>query len=92
MTLEKVFEQAKDVHVGTYVVYYKDAEASNPKAYADAAFKTTIDTETLKDAFLKGCVVMSGEKVFAPIAFDGGLVISTDKTQFKPVTLLAVDE
>lgn len=91
MTLKKVFEQAKDVHVGAYIIYHKVAETSNQKAYADSEFKTTIDSDTLKDVFIKGCIVMSGQKIYTPIGYDGGVVISTDKTQFKPITLAPVD-
>lgn len=52
--MDRIFQDAKDKNVAKVVVY-----VSSAKAYSDADHKTQMKTSELKDAFMKGCVLVS---------------------------------
>ena len=65
--LTKLYEQGKDLHVANYLAYGKTADH---KLYADAACKETVTAAEIKDAFLKGrLVILEGANYLVPIAF-----------------------
>lgn len=53
--MAKIFQQAKDKNVAAVLIYEKTSET---KAYKDAAYTVQYTTSELKDAFLKGAVVV----------------------------------
>lgn len=53
--MEKIFQQAKDKNVAAILIYEKTSET---KAYKDAACTQQFYTSELKDAFLKGAVIV----------------------------------
>ena len=53
--MERIFEQAKDLHVVAIKVYAKSGDAY---AYADAKYQVKFTADELHDAFLKGLVVV----------------------------------
>lgn len=65
--LDRVYEQSKDLHVATYIIYDDDDD----KAYADAACETQMTTSELFDAFIKGAVIKlkSGDYAY-PIGYE----------------------
>ena len=66
--MDKIYQDAKDVHVvGTYV-YGKTT--NDTYAYVDSGCTTKYKTSELKEAFLKGAVVVVGEKYYKPISFE----------------------
>ena len=77
--MNKIFEQAKDLHVVGVYVYSKDG-----KAYADAECTVECKTNELKEAFIKGEVILVHESgylkaiAFAEnvIMFNGGEAIT----------------
>lgn len=62
--MEKIYEQAKDLHVRKVVIY-----GNASKAYADAEHTVQLKTSELKDAFLMGCVVDAGSGLVVPTAY-----------------------
>ena len=64
---DKIFEQAKDLHVKNYLVYGKAADG---KLYYEAAYTTQVALADAKDAFDKGILaVVVGDAVYAPVFF-----------------------
>ena len=83
--MEKIYEQAKDLHVvGIYVYANEDGTA-----YADAECTVAITVPELKDAFIKGAVILvSGDKMVKATEFN------VDTIKFGEVSLkgVAVEE
>lgn len=52
--MEKIYQDAKDKNVAKVIVY-----VSSTKAYSDAEHTVQMKTSELKDAFMKGCVLVS---------------------------------
>lgn len=52
--MERIYQDAKDKNVAKVIVYVNSA-----KAYSDEDHKTQMKTSELKDAFMKGCVLVS---------------------------------
>lgn len=63
--MEKIYDNAKDVHVAARKVY---AKASDAYAYSDSECKTKISAEDLEDAFIKGMIVIDGGAEYKPIS------------------------
>lgn len=53
--MERLYNDAKDEHVATYVVYGKAADS---KIYYDAEYTTQVNKVDAEDAFLKGRLVV----------------------------------
>lgn len=51
----KIYEDANEQHVRNVIIYKK---VSQTKAYVDAEFETQYTTSALKNAFLKGAVIL----------------------------------
>lgn len=70
--MNKIFEQAKDLHVvGVYVYANEDG-----KAYADADCTVECKVNELKEAFIKGAVILaSGEKMVKATEFNGNTIV-----------------
>lgn len=63
--MEKIYKNYNDVPVAAYVIYAKSA-----KACADAAGNKQLKTSELKEMFLKGAVIDTGNGNFAkPVSF-----------------------
>lgn len=63
--MKKIFENSADLHVVARVIY---AKTGDTKAYADEAYTKTIDAATLYDLFVKGCLIVSGNYTYKPVA------------------------
>jgi hypothetical protein len=74
--LNKLYEQGKDLHVATYMVYGKTADH---KLYADKALKETVTAAEIEDSFKKGrLVIVEGANFLVPVAFGtAGIVTVT---------------
>lgn len=64
--MDRIYEDAKDVHVRAICVYGK---ASDTAAYVDSACTEKFKTSDLKEAFLKGTVIVIGGEYYKPISF-----------------------
>lgn len=53
--MTKIYEDANEQHVRAILIYKKTSET---KAYVDAAFTTQYITSDLKNAFIKGAVIV----------------------------------
>ena len=62
----KLYEQSDDLHVRAVYVY---AKANDVYAYSDAATTAKIDCTTLRDIFLKGCVIVAAGVEYLPVSF-----------------------
>lgn len=76
--MNKIFEQAKDLHVRNYVVYGKTGDK---KLYYDAAYKTQVTQADLEDAFTKGALlVVDGANKLVPVALAANTVKTVGDT------------
>lgn len=65
--MEKVFEQAKDLHVKAVVAYGKAADS---KLYANSDYDAYLDADAVADAFTKGLLVIKvSTDTFVPVAY-----------------------
>lgn len=64
--MDRVFEQAKDLHVRAVYIYKKVSETN---AYVDAACTIQFKTSELKDAFLKGAVINASGVLSKPVGY-----------------------
>ena len=70
--MEKVFEQAKDLHVRNVIVYGNNADN---KLYREAEYKTEITTVELEDMFKKGALLINdGTNLLVGVVFAGNQV------------------
>ena len=70
--MKKIFQDAKDKYVTAVIVF---AKAADHKLYDDAEFTTQSKEAVVKDAFLKGVlVVASGTAFVRPGKVDGNEV------------------
>lgn len=96
--MERIYDQAKDVHVrGTYVY----GKASDTAAYVDSACTVKYKTSELKEVFIKGAVINIAGTLYTPLSFsvtsDVGSVTyakpnSTTATSADLGTLSAVED
>lgn len=63
--MDKIWNRAEDKNSANIIVYGK---ASDTKAYSDKACTMQCTTSELKNAFIKGCVVVIGDDMYYPIA------------------------
>lgn len=71
--MDRVYQDAKDKNVAKVIVY-----VSSAKAYSDAAHKTQMKTSELKDAFMKGCVLVSTDGTWvAPTSYTEASKVGT---------------
>lgn len=70
--MERIYDQAKDVHVATYVLYAKTADK---KLYLESSYITQVTKAELEDAFKKGrLLVFDGTNYLVAISMAGGKV------------------
>lgn len=63
--MDKIYQDAIDVHVTAVVVYGK---ASDSKLYVESDYTTQVDQAVVEDAFLKGVLVVKvGTAFFRPV-------------------------
>ena len=64
--MDRVFEQAKDLHVRSVYIYKKESDTA---AYVDAEYEIKFKTSELKDAFLKGAVINASGVLSKPVGY-----------------------
>lgn len=70
--MERIYDQAKDVHVATYVLYAKTADK---KLYLEPSYTTKVSKAELEDAFKKGrLLIFDGTNYLVAISMHGGKV------------------
>ena len=70
--MEKVFEQAKDLHVRNVIVYGNNTDN---KLYREAEYETEITTVELEDMFKKGALLINdGTNLLVGVVFAGNQV------------------
>lgn len=75
--MEKIYDDAKDKNVATFVVYGKAADSKLYYSTAEDAEQVT--QEDLTDAFLKGRIVIKvGTKVFAAVSISANKAYTVD--------------
>ena len=63
--MNRIYNRAEDKNCANIIVYGK---ASDTKAYSDKACTKQYTTSELKNAFMKGCVVVIGDDMYYPVA------------------------
>ena len=67
MTVDRIPMRAEDKNYAAQIIYKKESEAY---AYIDAAFTTKFTTSALKNAFLKGAVILLDSGAYAaPVGY-----------------------
>lgn len=70
--MERIYDQAKDVNVATYVLYAKTADK---KLYLEPSYTTKVSKAELEDAFKKGrLLIFDGTNYLVAISMHGGKV------------------
>ena len=70
--MERIWDQAKDVHVATYVLYAKSADK---KLYLESSYTTHVTKDELEDVFKKGrLLVYDGTNYLVAISMTAGKV------------------
>lgn len=64
--MDKIFEQAKDLHVVATYVYNNGSDVF---AYVDAECTIKFKTSELKEVFLKGALIKIGDDLMKPVSF-----------------------
>lgn len=64
--MNKIYDQAKDLHVSANVIYGKSGDT---KAYADEACTVQMKTAELKEAVIKRAIIQIGTDIFVPVGF-----------------------
>lgn len=65
MAIDKIYEDAKDLHVADYILYAKKGDT---KLYTDEAFKVQAGTATALECFNKGCLVKYDDGMYSPVS------------------------
>lgn len=68
--MDKIFEQAKDLHVVATVIYNKGDEF----AYADAKCTVKYKASELKEVFVKGALINIDGALYKTVSFVDGVV------------------
>lgn len=63
--MDRIYNRAEDKNCANIIVYSK---AGDTKAYSDKECTMQCTTSKLKNAFMKGCVVVIGDDMFYPVA------------------------
>ena len=63
--MEKIFEQAKDLHVVATLVYNNGDEF----AYVDASCTNKFKVSELKEVFVKGAMIVIDGTFYAPVSY-----------------------
>lgn len=63
--MERIWNRAEDKNCANIIVYGKSGET---KAYTDKACTVQYKTSEIKNAFMKGCIVVIDDDMFYPIA------------------------
>ena len=63
--MNRIYNREEDKNCANIIVYGK---ASDTKAYSDKACTMQCTTSELKNAFMKGCVVVIGDDMHYPVA------------------------
>lgn len=79
--MDKIFEQAKDLHVVATYVYLSDDDSY---AYKDAKLENKYKKNELLEVFMKGCILVTEDgELFFPTAF-------TDSVTYGSVSYVTV--
>ena len=74
--MNKIYEQAKDLHVRNYVVF---GNTIDDKLYYEAEFTNQVTQADLEDAFVKGALLIDDAGVkFVPVSLNGNEVCTVD--------------
>ena len=75
----EVFEQAKDLHVATVMVYPNESKV----LFYDEAFEHPVLTTELKDLFIKGMTIVAGEEeLVVPVGYTTAGVVTHEAETF----------
>lgn len=72
--MDKIYEQAKDLHVRAVYVY---AKANDAYAYSDSSKTKKIDSATLENLFLMGAVIIDGDIKYKPVSYGVASTVGT---------------
>lgn len=72
--MDKIYEDAKDLHVRGIYIYKK---ANDDYAYSDSAKTEKIDSATLKDLFLKGAIIVDTGVYYQPVSYGIASTVGT---------------
>lgn len=69
--MNKIFEQAKDLHVVATIVY---GNGEDTKAYIDAECTKQFKVSELKEVFIKGALINVNNELYNAVSFINGAI------------------
>ena len=86
--MDRIYNRAEDKNCANIIVYFKNFNSSSDtKAYIDKACTTPYKSSELKNAFMKGCIIVAGDKT---MLYPIGLGVYTDGETGVETTMLMV--
>ncbi len=64
--MDRIYDDAKDIHVRAICIYGKSGDTN---AYIDLECTEKFKTSELKEAFVKGSVIVIGNDIYSPVNF-----------------------
>ena len=97
--MERLYQDAADKNVAATFVYCRGGD-QDAEAYSDAECTKRMTISEMREAFQKGCLIVSGQDIFhKPYAFMGGTdkawlyyIHLMDNTEFKRSSLIAIPD
>lgn len=87
--MEKIFEQAKDLHVVATMVY---GNGTDTNAYADKACKVQFKASELKEVFVKGALIEINGGLYKATSFVDGAIGYVNASGEVETLMSAADE
>ena len=85
--MEKIFEQAKDLHVVATYVY---GNGTDTIAYVDAECETQFTASELKEVFIKGAMIVIGDALHKAVSFENDTIYYVDTVTVEDVSSVAI--
>ena len=74
--MDKIFQRAEDKNVAVRIVYENDGTL-----YYDADFTQEVAEDDMKNLFVKGVMLSSGDDLFAAVKFEDGLIVFAEASE-----------
>lgn len=74
--MTKIFQRAEDKNVAVRIVYENDGTL-----YYDTDFTQEVAEADMKNLFVKGVMLSSGDDLFAAVKFEDGLIVFAEASE-----------
>ena len=74
--MDKIFQRAEDKNVAVRIVYENDGTL-----YYDTDFTQEVPEDDMKNLFVKGVMLSSGDDLFAAVKFEDGAIVFAEASE-----------